>query len=44
MSYGVIQNTPIPISKRKYRCPLPSSLCGVMIPPDQFKLFPCAMY
>lgn len=44
MAYGVIQNTPIPISKRRYRMPLASSLCGVLIPPDQFRLLPTAFY
>ncbi len=44
MQNGIILNTPIPIRKKRFRIPLASSICGIMIPPDQFRLFPTAFY
>lgn len=40
MSYGKIQNYPVPVSKKRFRIPMPSSIVGINIPPDQFRLFP----
>lgn len=40
MSYGVILNTPIPVQRKRFRIPLASAICGIFIPPDQFRLFP----
>ena len=40
MQNGIILNHPVPVSTRRFRIPLASSICGVLIPPDQFRLFP----
>lgn len=40
MSYGKIQLYPTPVSKKRFRVPMASAICGINIPPDQFKLFP----
>lgn len=40
MSYGRILDVPIPINKKRFRIPMASSIAGIHIPPDQFRLFP----
>lgn len=38
--YGQVSATPVPISTRKFQFPLLSSVMGVLLPADQFKLIP----
>lgn len=40
MSYGRIMDTPVPVYKKRFRIPMASSIAGIHIPPDQFRLFP----
>lgn len=40
MQNGVILKNRIPLTKKTFRLPFISSICGVLIPPDQFTLLP----
>jgi len=40
MANGSIQTKPFPVSKKTFRVPLISAICGILIPPDQFLLIP----
>jgi hypothetical protein len=40
MKNGRILDTPLPITRRTFRFPLMSAICGILIPPDQFQLIP----
>jgi len=40
MQNGKILPQRIPLTKKTFRLPLLSAICGVLIPPDQFTLLP----
>lgn len=40
MDNGHITAKPFPVSKKTFRIPLISAICGLLIPPDQFLLIP----
>lgn len=40
MQNGMLLNKKVPVSSQLFRLPLISSICGVLIPPDQFLLIP----
>jgi len=40
MQNGVILPSKVPVSTQLFRLPLISSICGILIPPDQFLLIP----
>jgi len=40
MRNGLILPTPLPITRKTFRFPLMSAICGILIPPDQFQLIP----
>ena len=40
MQNGILLRQKIPLTKKTFRLPLLSSICGALIPPDQFTLIP----
>ena len=40
MQNGKLLPAKIPLTKKTFRLPFISSICGVLIPPDQFTLIP----
>lgn len=40
LSYGKVLSAPIPISKKRFKIPLLSTVLGVLIPVDQFVMIP----
>lgn len=40
MQNGLILPSKVPVSTQLFRIPLLSTVCGILIPPDQFLLIP----